>query len=281
MTTASGVRSPMPLGALQGANTFGGEAARMFVERYPELFGDIVYFETGDAALSFGDGRAGASCAPQQMTRAGYHPGIQAYIARPGSNLYVIAEVIHEYHCSLLVKPGADLAKIADVRGHTGSITQTRSWIEKHLPHARITIVDTSSMDAARSVAEGDGTVASIGTTAMAAQFGLEERVKDVDGGSVGSYWAVSPRPLFSDKPTRVVVAGRFDDDGRLGDVIAKVMAAGFRLETVIPLASSEHLFEYDTVLRFRGAGTLSAVRSAVEAVPGARLAGAFIAKDE
>jgi prephenate dehydratase len=180
-----------------------------------------------------------------------------------------------------LVKPGADVAEIADVLGHTGSITQTRSWIEAHLPYARITIVDTSSMDAAQRVAEGDGTIASIGTTAMAAQFGLDERVKDVDGGSVGSYWAVSPTPLFNENPTRVVVAGRFDDDGRLGDVIGNVIAAGFRLESVIPLASSERLFEYDVVVRFRGAGALRAVRSAVEAVPGARLAGAFIAKDE
>ena len=186
-------RTPMALGALQGANTFGGEAARLFVERYPELFGEIVYFDTAEQALAFDDGRAGASCAPQQMTRAGYHPGIQAYIARPGSKLYVIAETTHAYHCSLLVKIGADLGKITDVLGHTGSITQTRSWIETNLPQARITVVDTSSMDAARRVAEGNGTIASIGTPAMAAQFGLEERVKDVDGGSVGSYWAISP----------------------------------------------------------------------------------------
>jgi len=275
------VRLPMPIGALQGANTFGGEAARLFVERYPELFGEIVYFDTAELALAFADGRAGASAAPQQMTRAGYHPGIQAYIAKPGSKLYVIAEVTHAYHCSLLVKPGADLAKIKDVLGHTGSITQTRSWIEAHLPQARITVVDTSSMDAAQRVAAGDGTVASIGTPAMAAEFGLEERVKDVDGGSFGSYWAISPHAIFSDNPTRVVVAGRFDDDGRLGDLVGNVIAAGFRLETIIPLSSGERLFEYDAVVRFRGAGTLAAVRSAVEAIPGARLAGAFIAKDD
>ena len=87
--------------------------------------------------------------------------------------------------------------------------------------------------------------------------------------------------PMFSDHPTRVVVAGRFSDDGRLGDLICGLVAAGYRLETVIPLGSGERLFEYDAVLRFRGAGALAAARSAVEAIPGARLAGAFIAKDD
>jgi len=270
----------MPLGALQGPNTFGGEAARLLTELYPELFGEIVYFDTAEEALAFENDRAGASCAPQQMTRAGYHPGIQAYIARPNSKLYVIAEAIHAYHCSLLVKAGTALDAIKRILGHTGSITQTRAWIEEHLPQAQITIVDTSSMDAARTVAEGDGSIASIGTPAMAAQFDLEERVKDVDGGSVGSYWALSPWPLFSERPTRLVIAGRFRDDGRVGDIVCNLAAAGFRLETIVPLASGERIFEYDAVLRFRGAGPLAAARSAVEMAPGARLAGAFIAKE-
>lgn len=280
-STSAGIRTPMRLGALQGANTFGGEAARRFVELYPELFGEIVYFDTAEDALAFEDDRAGASCAPQQMTRAGYHPGIVGYIARPSSKLYVIGEVTHAYHCSLLVKPGAALPAIRRVLGHTGSITQTRAWIEQHLPQAQITIVDTSSMDAARTAAESDGTVASIGTSAMAAQFGLDERVKDVDGGSIGSYWALSPWPIFQESPTRVLVAGRFDDDGRLGDVICRVAATGFHLETIVPLATGERIFEYDAVLRFHGSGSLTAVRSSIEAVRGARLAGAFIAMDE
>ena len=275
------ISTPMRLGALQGPNTFGGEAALLFTQLYPELFGDIVYFDTAEEALGFESDRAGASCAPQQMTRAGFHPGIQAYIAPPNSKLYVIGEVIHAYHCSLLVKPGTELSAIKSVLGHTGSITQTRTWIEEHLPQATITIVDTSSMDAAQKVAAGNGSIASIGTPAMAAQFHLEERVKDVDGGSVGSYWAISPFALFHENPTRVIVAGRFRDDGRMGDVISGVAAAGFRLETIVPLPTGERIFEYDAVLRFHGAGPLAAARSAAESIPGVRLAGAFIAKED
>jgi prephenate dehydratase len=281
MTAVPIAQGNLTLGALQGPNTFGGEAARRFVEIYPELFrGNIVYFDTAEDALAFEDGRADASCAPQQMTLTGYHAGIQGYIARPESTLYVIGEALHAYHCALLVKPGTPLAKIKLVQGHTGSITQSRGWLEKNAPHIKINIVDTSSMDAAKAVVNGDGSLASIGTPGMAQEFHLEQLVKDVDGGSIGSYWAISPTPLFSPQPTRVIVAGRFHDDGRLTSVISAVDGAGFTLETIFTAPSGSRLFEYDYVMRFRGTGTLSNVKAAVSSVAGARLAGAFVVKE-
>jgi prephenate dehydratase len=270
----------MTLGILQGPNTFGAEAARRFLELYPELFADIVYYDTAEEALSFEDGRADAICPPQQMTRTGFHPGMQAYVARPDSKLYVIGEVKHAYCCSLLVKPGSRLENVKRVLGHTGSITQSRHWLEAHVPQAEIIVVNTSSMDAAKTVKDGDGSVASIGTAGMAEEFGLQELHKDVDGGSVGSYWAVTPKPIFSETPSRVVVAGRFHDDGRLTDVICGLAGVGFRLETVFDSASGQRLFEYDYVLRFGGSGQLAAVKAAVAAVTGARLAGAFVVKE-
>lgn len=278
-TTANG-RANLVLGALQGPSTFGGEAGRRFIELYPELFSELVFFDTAEAALAFEDGRADASCAPQQMTRTGFHPGIQSYIARHGSALHVIAEVTHAYHCSLLVKPGSPVTGVKRVLGHTGSVTQCRHWIEQHIPGAEIVIVDTSSMDAARAVVNGDGSTASIGTPAMAAEFALDEAHKEIDGGSVGSYWAISPKPLFSEAPTRVVVAGRFSDDGRLTDVVCALAAVGYRLDTVFTSPSGQRLFEYDDVLRFSGAGRLAELRSAVAPIRDARLAGAFVAKE-
>ncbi len=281
MTTATVARGNLTLAALQGPNTFGGEAAKRFIELYPGLFsGEIIYYDTAEDALGFNDGRADASCAPQQMTLTGYHPGIQAYIASPASKLFVIAEATHAYRCSLLVKPGTKIEKIERVLGHTGSITQSRAWLEKHASHSKIIIVDTSSMDAAKQVVDGDGTIASVGTSGMAEEFGLEQLVKDIDGGSIGSYWALSPKPIFSQTPVRVVVAGRFHDDGRLTSVISALGGAGYALETIFTSPSGTRLFEYDYVMRFRGTGKLSAAEAAVAGVPGARLAGAFDVKE-
>lgn len=278
----TGIVAPanMTVGALQGPNTFGGEAAARFLLLYPELFSKIVFYETSEIALSFEDGRADAIVPPQQMSRTGFHARTQGRIAAVDSKLYVLAEVIHAYHCSLLVKPGSRLEDIAKVLGHTGSITQSRHWLEKHVPQADIIVVGTSSMDAAKAVAEGDKTVASIGTSAMAEEFGLQELCKDVDGGSVGSYWAVSPKAIFSAEPTRVVVAGRFGDGGALTDLVCALAGAGFQLETIFNSASGQRLYEYDYAMRFGGRGSLTSIESAVARVPGARLAGAFVAKE-
>jgi prephenate dehydratase len=273
------LRTNMILGALGGPNTFGGDAAHRLRELYPE-FGDIVYFRTSDEGLAFDDGRADAMCAPQQMSNTGFHPGIQARIASPDSKLYVVAEVTHQYHCSFLVKRGSRLDQIKRVLGHTGSVTQSRPWLEENVPQADIVIVHTNSMGAAQEVAEGDGSLASVGTPGMARQYDLEELVKDIDGGSVGSYWALSPHSLFSERPSRLVVAGRFHDDGVLTDLIGSLGQAGFRLHTVYPQATGRRLYEYDCVLRLAGQGSLSAVQDALSPYATARLAGAFDARE-
>lgn len=266
----------LKLGALGGPNTFGGEAARLCLERYPE-FSEIVYVTTSEEGAEFGGGKLDAMCAPQQMSRTGPHPGIQGWIARPGSDRYVLADVTHEYHCSLLAKPGTPREKIRRVIGHTGSVSQSTEWLRANLPQAEIVIIDTNSMEAAREVSQGDGSVASVGTPGMGKAFGLEPLGTDIDGGSVGNYWIISRHKVFSDAPTRLVVAGRIRGDGTLSNVIDAVQRQGFRLETVIPLATGERLFEYDYALRFAGSGTVDGIERALAPFPSVRLAGAYV----
>lgn len=273
------MRRDLKLGSLGGPNTFGAGAAQLLLEIYPE-FREIVYFPTSEEGFRFENGRSDALCAPQQMARTGPHPGIQGAIARAGSALYVIAEVTHEYHCSLLVKHGTALSTIKRVLGHTGSVTQCREWLRAHVPQAEVIIVDTSSMGAAAEVANGDGSTASIGTTGMAREFGLEELHKEIDGGSVASYWAISPHRMFSEHPTRLVVAGRFDDHGDLGALIGAMAPAGFHLQTLFQMPTGKQLYEYDYALRFAGQGSLSTVEEVVSGTAAARLAGAFEARE-
>ncbi len=269
-----GLRPNLRLGALGGPNTFGGDAANQMRRSYPQ-FSDLVYFRTAEEGFSFSGGHD-AMCAPQQMARTGFHAGINGYVARPDSKLYVICDVTHVYHCSLLLKPGAALTDVREVRGHTGSITQSRTWIEKHLPQARIHIVNTSSHEAAREVREGDGSIASVGTPGMAHEFGLAEGAKEIDGGSSANYWAISPLALFADAPDRVVVAGRFDEQGIAGAIVDALADAGYRLRSVFTQASGLRLYEYDYVLWFGGKGRLTAVQDALKSYSGARLAGAY-----
>jgi len=276
MTLPHGLR----LGALGGPSTFGAQAAQRLRELYPE-FTQIAYFPTAEESMDWAAaGAPDAACAPEQMRWTGFHPGIHGYVSRPDSDTYVIAEVTHEYHCCLLGKPGTRLADVREVQGHTGSITQSEAWLREHVPQARIKIVDTSSHGAAQAVVAGDGSLASVGTPAMAQEWGLETLGADIDGGSVANYWALSSHPYFSAMPTRVLVTGRLGADGTLTDVALGLAQAGYRLQTVSTCPSTQQLYEYDYVLRFVGAGTLAAVQAALARIPAARLAGAYEARE-
>lgn len=276
MTTRSGLK----LIALGGPNTFGGDAAQRLLEYYAE-FGSIMYFATEKEAADFAKNGADAFCVPQQMARTGVHPGIQSYIHRPDSKTYVIAEVVHPYKCSLLVKPGSKLTQIKRILGHTGSITQSRPWLTRNLPQAEIVIVHTSSQGAAQQVAASDGSAASVGTAGMAKEYALEEAAKDIDEGSMGAYWAISPHRLFSENPQRLVISGRFDERSNLSGLICGLAKQGFSLQTTYQVASGLRLYEYDYVLRFEGQGSLSGVEAVLSEFPAARLAGAFEMRDK
>ena len=86
--------------------------------------------------------------------------------------------------------------------------------------------------------------------------------------------------PHYHEAPRRLVVTGRFCDDGltsgQLSALICALAKIGYVVQTISAQPSCEALFEYDYVLRFRGDGKLPAVRAALEPFKSARLAGAF-----
>jgi prephenate dehydratase len=274
------IRTGLKLGALGGPHTFNGQAAEAMVERYPE-FAMIVHYPTSDEAVAAAlRGEVDATCAPEQTSISGFHAGMLARIATPGSPLHVVAEITRMYHCSLLGKPGAGLAQVRHVLGHSGSIAHSRTWLEANLPTARIEVVTSHSLVAAKAVLDGDGSIGSVGSPELAAKLGLVEVAKDIDGGSMVSYWAVSLRQLFSDAPNRLVVTGRFGDDAEMSKLIGALLEAGYALRTVYPRASGRALDEYDCMLRFKGSGHLDTVRAALSRFRSARLAGAWDARE-
>jgi prephenate dehydratase len=264
---------------LGGPQTFNARAANAMCARYPQ-FAEIVYWPTSDEVVQAAlRGEVDAACAPEQTSKTGFHAGMLARMAAPDSKLYVIAEIARLYNCSLLGKPGATLAQVARVVGHDGSIAHSRPWLERNLPRAAITIVDTHSAVAARAVLDGDGSIASVGSPDLAATFGLVELAKEIDDGSAVNYWALSLQQLFPDAPTRVLVTGRFGDDAQLSALILALAQTGYLIRTVCPQASGHALHEYDYLLRFAGAGRLDAVRAVLGRFGSARLAGAWEAR--
>src|SRR5262245_29523672 len=109
---ASAVVRGLKLAALGGPHTFNAQAAKAMRERYPQ-FDDLVYYPTSDAVVEAAlRGEVDAACAPEQMSKTGFHAGTLARMVAPDSRLYVIAEVARRYGCSLLGKPGASLVQL-------------------------------------------------------------------------------------------------------------------------------------------------------------------------
>lgn len=269
----------LTLGALGGGSTFGGQAAELFLQAYP-TFVEVAYFPDVYAMFdAVDDGRIDAGCVPEQTARTGFHQRTYGRIADPGSPYVILADITHAYHCSLLGHPGTDLSTVTTVLGHTGSVSQSRPWLEANLPDAAIVIVDTNSLGAAESVAAGDGTSVSVGTTDAAERTELVELVTDIDGGSVGSYWAVGRGIAPAARPTRLVVAGRSGaaGGGSVGAVIADLLGVGFTATTVFARPTGHRLWEYDHVIRLAGEGDLRGVRSVLEGHQSMRLAGAYV----
>jgi prephenate dehydratase len=266
----------LSLGALGGPDTFNGMGALQMQARYP-MFAEIRYFPTSDAVIEAAlSGAVDAGCAPEQMSRTGFHDGMLARMTAPGARLHVIAETARGYGCALLAKPGARLAEIRLVTGHNGSIDHSRPWLEQHLPQAKIEIVETHSEQAARTVLASDGSIASVGSADLAARFGLAVQAKDIDGGAAVNYWAVSLQPLFSATPDRLLVTGRFGNDSRLAALVETMAEAGYLLRTACPRTIGQALYEYDYMLRFAGAGTLADIRRRLAGFAALRLAGAW-----
>src|SRR5215467_5842042 len=143
-------KSGLTLGALGGPHTFNAQAAKRLLRHYPQ-FGEISYFPTSEAVMQAAlRGDVTAACGQEQISKDGFHVGMQARISAPGSRLYTIAEIAQAYHCSLLGKPGARLEQVRRILGHTGSVAHSRGWLEGNLPGAAIEIVETNSMAAAR-----------------------------------------------------------------------------------------------------------------------------------
>jgi prephenate dehydratase len=269
------------LGALGGPATFGGQAAALMLSAYPE-FGQVVYVtRAADAFGGPGPAPADARCVPVQSSRVGFFDFSYRELLHALPERYVLAEVSHAYHCALLGKTGTALESIRLVRGHTGSIMQSRTWLERRLPHAVISVTDTNSAGAAQEVRDGDGSVASVGTIEAAADLGLGVLAADIDEGSIGHYWALSLQPRFADRPTRLVVAADSGQRGVLSRVLSGLLQAGFAATSVWTEPAGTRDFDYHWVASLAGAGRLTEVRAALGGERGVRLAGAFVRRDE
>jgi prephenate dehydratase len=261
----------LKLGTLGGPATFAGEATERMRELYPEL-GAPEYFPTmDDCWRALKSGTVDVVILGTERTGQPHHG--QPIVS---NGFYVMGQLAQPLDCSLYVKPGTRREAIRRITGH-GSIHQCTSYLDRHFPAVPREMHALNSVAAAREVMAADGTMAVVGSRSLVKQVpGLEEIAARIDDGAISSWWAVTAKPRFDERPTALVVAGRFGPDGRLGDLIAAVGENGYRLTTAASFPVNQGLSVYDYILSFAGKGRRTDVEQAVARFDGARLAGAF-----
>ena len=259
------------LGTLGSAATFAGEATIHMRESYPE-YGEPVYYPSmEDCWEELKKGSVDAVILGVERTGQPHHGDTLI-----SHGFYVIGESSQPLICNLYVKPGTRKGDIRKITGH-GSIHQCSAYLDREFPGVPRVRHELNSVEAAREVMTGDGTVAVVGSRSLARVVpGLEEMAGEINDDATCSWCAISTHPIFSDEPEVVMAASRFGPDGSLGTFIREMDAIGYSLRTAASFPVNAGISTYDYFLTFGGKGRRSAVESVVSRFEGARLVGAF-----
>ena len=261
----------LKIGTLGSAATFAGEATSSMRELYPE-FSEAVYFPSMDACWQ-GLKRGTVDVMIIGAERTGQPHHGEAVVAH---GFYVIGELSQPLKCNLYVKPGTQKNKIGKITGH-GSLFQCITYLDREFPGIPREAHGLNSVEAAKAMMAGDGTLAVVGSRSLPRMVsGLEEIGKDIDNGAIASWWAVARQPLFSDAPDVLIIESRCGPDGQLGRLIGAIADIGYTLQTAAAFPVNSGCSVYDYLLTFDGKGTRNRVEQTVARFSGARLAGAF-----
>jgi len=263
------------IGTLGSAATFAGEATSSMRGIYPQ-FSEPVYFPSMDAcweALK----RGAVDAVIIGVERTG-QPHLGGPVVTHG--YYVIGELSQPLKCNLYAKPGTRRNNIRRITGH-GSVFQCTAYLDQEFPGVPREAHGLNSVEAAKAVMAGDGTLAVVGSRSLLRVVsGLEEIGRDIDDGAIASWWAVARQPVFSDMPAVLVIASRCAPDGQLGRLIGAIADAGYLLQTAASFPVNTGVSVYDYLLTFAGKGTRSSVEKVIARFSGTRLAGAFDRRD-
>lgn len=201
--------------------------------------------------------------------------------------VYITGEIAIPVTMNLLVVPGTALAAIKEVRSHAMALPQCREWLATNLPGVE-QVTSASTARAAEEVAEGDGSLAALGTTMAAEQFGLEvlcADIQDRDGNTTRfvTLGRAMPGPSAADKTSMVVFLGA-DRPGLLMRVLDEFALRSINLTNIESRPTKTRLGEYCIFIDASGHLTESrmaeALRSVHRHVADVRILGTYPAGD-
>lgn len=190
------------------------------------------------------------------------YPYVDLVLADKG--LQVVAELNLPIRQTLLALPGAELKGVKTVMSHPQGIAQSRDWLKKNLPDARLVEV-TSTAEAARKVAEmGDPSVAAIAASRTAQVYGLSILATDLQytTTNVTRFWVVTLKkkePVEKGK-VAIMVSGPAD---KLSVFLRELDWNYFKLTAVHDRPAKTKLGEYVFLIEAAG-GSAAGLEAAV-----------------
>ncbi len=190
------------------------------------------------------------------------YPYIDLVLADKG--LKVVAELNLPIRQTLLALPGAELKGVKTVMSHPQGIAQSREWLKKNLPDAKLVEV-SSTAEAARKVAElGDTSVAAIAASRTAKVYNLSILANDLQytNTNVTRFWVVTlkKQPPAAKGKAALAVAGPV---AKLPVFLRDLERSHFKLTAIHDRPAKTKLGEYVFVVEAAG-GSAAALEEAV-----------------
>ncbi|MPZ73774.1 MAG: prephenate dehydratase [Nitriliruptorales bacterium] len=246
--------------------TFTSQAA---VRAAPD--GDLVPKATiSDVIAAVRDGDVPLGVVPMENSIEGSVNVTLDDLAFGPAGAYIRAEITIPIAMNLLAKTGSALEDITTVRSQPHALAQCRRWLSDHLPTAELQAA-TSTAEAAREAAAGDGSVAALGPAVAAERFGLEVRAADVHDhdGNTTRFVVLSASMAArtgADKTSIVVFFGE-DRPGLLLRILDEFALRGINLTKIESRPTKQALGEYCIFIDCAGHVTDARVAEALRSV--------------
>lgn len=184
--------------------------------------------------------------------------------------VFIRGEITISIAMNLLVCPGTTMADIKEVRSHPMALPQCRDWMAANLPGVGLEPT-ASTARAAEEVAQGDGSLAALGTRMAAERFGLEVLAADIHDrdGNTTRFVSLGQRlhaPTGSDKTSMVVFLGA-DRPGLLMRVLDEFALRSINLTKIESRPTKQRLGEYCIFLDASGHVTEARMAEALRSV--------------
>lgn len=229
--------------AFQGeAGAFSDDAAQTLVDDAET----IGYGTFDDAIAAVQRGDVTYALMPVENSISGSVPRIYDLLWAD-ARLSIVDEIVYRVVQNLIGLPGAEIARLREVRSHPVALEQCRSFLGAH-PHVHPIIVADTAGAVREIVTLGDPTVGAIASALAAVKYDaaiLAPAIQDVDGNFTRMF-LVQRDGAARNAPTRaclaLVLANRA---GSLRDALDAIADAGLDLRTLVSRPSLEEPFTY------------------------------------